>query len=174
MLVFVSQWLSLHWEILIIFLSQFQLTSQQAQKRIFCFIAQLITFLVLIGIVFVKIFSHEMFRGRISFNSVLLLLLMNFVSGFRLELMYISLIVSIRSNFTHLHAFQVLVLLPQFIEINFFVCTNRIKSSESKVKFRQPSNCCKSFLKLPNLHMLLKKRIHHFQETWHSGFLVNF
>ena len=35
-----------------------------------------------------------------------------FVSGFSLELMYISLIVSIRSNLTHLHGFQQLVLLP--------------------------------------------------------------
>ena len=33
-------------------------------------------------------------------------------SGSRLELMYISLIVSIRSNPTHLHGFQQLVLLP--------------------------------------------------------------
>ena len=33
-------------------------------------------------------------------------------SGFRLELMYISLIVNIRSNLTHLHDFQQLVLLP--------------------------------------------------------------
>ena len=49
-----------------------------------------------------------------------------FVSGFRLELMYISLIQSIRLSLTHLHGFQVLVLLPQFIEITFFVCTKRI------------------------------------------------
>ena len=49
----------------------------------------------------------------------LLLLLVNFVSGFRLELMYISLIVSIRSNLTHLHGFQQLVLLPWSIEITF-------------------------------------------------------
>ena len=57
---------------------------------------------------------HDNLRdhGRISLNSVLLLLLVNFVSGFRLELMYISLIVSIRSNLTHLHGFQQLVLLP--------------------------------------------------------------
>ena len=47
-----------------------------------------------------------------TLNLVLLLLLVNFVSGFRLELMYISLIVSIRSNLTHLHGFQQLVLLP--------------------------------------------------------------
>ena len=54
----------------------------------------------------------EMFHFKISSNSVLLLLLVNFVSGFRLELMYIFLIVSIRSNLTHLHGFQQLVLLP--------------------------------------------------------------
>ena len=48
--------------------------------------------------------------GRISLNSVLLLLLVNFVSGFRLKLMYISLIKSIRSSLTHLHGFQLLVL----------------------------------------------------------------
>ena len=35
---------------------------------------------------------REMFHGRISLNSVLLLLLVNFVSGCRLKLMYISLI----------------------------------------------------------------------------------
>ena len=40
------------------------------------------------------------------------LLLVNFMSGFRLELMYISLIVCIRSSLTHLHGFQPLVLLP--------------------------------------------------------------
>ena len=40
-------------------------------------------------------------------------LLVNCVSSFRLELMYISLIVSIRlSNLTHLHGFQLFVLLP--------------------------------------------------------------
>ena len=52
----------------------------------------------------------EMFHGRISSNSVLLLLLVNFVRGFRLELMYIFLIVNIRSNFSHLHGFQLLVM----------------------------------------------------------------
>ena len=48
----------------------------------------------------------------IFLNSVLLLLLVNFVSGFRLELMCISLIEIIRSSLTHLHGFQLLVLLP--------------------------------------------------------------
>ena len=66
-------------------------------------------YLVLIEMVFVIIW--EMFLGRISLNAVLLLQLMNFVGGFRLELMYISLLVSIRSNITHVDGFQQLVLL---------------------------------------------------------------
>ena len=54
----------------------------------------------------------ELFQGRISLNSALLVLLENFVSGFRLELMYILLIESIRSNLTHFHGFQLFMLLP--------------------------------------------------------------
>ena len=42
------------------------------------------TNLVLIGMVFVII--REMFHGMISFNSILLLVLVNTVSGFRLDL----------------------------------------------------------------------------------------
>ena len=56
--------------------------------------------LVLIGTVFVIIW--EMFHGMIPLNSVLLLLLVNFVSAFRLKLMYVSLIASIRSSLTDL------------------------------------------------------------------------
>ena len=50
-------------------------------------------------------------HGRISLRSVLLLLLVNFMSGFRLELIYISLMENIRSSLTHLHVLQLLVLL---------------------------------------------------------------
>ena len=46
------------------------------------------------------------------FKSVLLPLLVYFVSGLRLELMYISLAVYIRSSLTHCHGFQLLALLP--------------------------------------------------------------
>ena len=64
--------------------------------------------------------------GDNIFKLMLLLLLVNFVSGFSLELMYIALIVSVRSSFTHHHGFQLLVLLPQSIEITFFVFSNRL------------------------------------------------
>ena len=46
------------------------------------------------------------------FNLVFQLLLLNFVSGSLFESMYLSLIVNIRSSLTHLHSFQLLVLLP--------------------------------------------------------------
>ena len=58
-----------------------------------------------------------------SLSLVLLLLLVNFVSEFRLELMCISLNVNFRSN---LHGFELPFLLPQLIEISSFVCTSRI------------------------------------------------
>ena len=59
-------------------------------------------------------FDHVVVSVSIDFpiNSVLLLLLVNFVSRFRLELMCISLTVSIRSNLTDFLGFQQLVLLP--------------------------------------------------------------
>ena len=69
-----------------------------------------LTILVLIGMVSVIIW--EMFHGRVSLRSVLLLLLVNFVSWFRLELVYISLIENIKSGLTHPHGFQLLVLPP--------------------------------------------------------------
>ena len=47
-----------------------------------------------------------------ALSLVLLLLLVNFVSGSRLKLMYISLMENVRSSLTHFHGFQLLVLLP--------------------------------------------------------------
>ena len=93
-LVCLLQWLSLHLEIQIMLLSQFPWTFDHIHNGMPCFIALLMTILVLIGTVFVII--CEMFLGRMSLNSVLLLLLVNFLSGFLLEFMCISLIESIR------------------------------------------------------------------------------
>ena len=98
-----------------------------------------------------------MFHGKISLSSVLLLLLVNFVSGFGLKLMYISLNVSNRSNRTHLHGFSSFCCCHSSWK-SLFRLYQHNKSSESKVKFRQASNRCKRFLKLPNLHMLLKQK----------------
>ena len=112
------------------------------------------TILILIGMVFVIIW--EMFHGRISLNSVLLLLLVNFVRGFSLELMYVPFILNSKSNLTLLHGFQLLVLLPQFIEIPFFCLHQQIlnlkKCSDRLVIV------AKGFLKLPNLHLLRNQK----------------
>ena len=85
---------------------------------------------------------------------VLLLLLVNCVSGFRLGLMYTSPIESIRSILTHLHGFQ---LLPYVIEITFFVYTKRINLLILKQSSDRLVIVAKGFLKLPNLHMLIKQ-----------------
>ena len=66
----------------------------------------------------------EIFYGRVSLNSVLLLLLLNFLIMSRLGLMYISPIINIGSDLTHLPGFQLLGL--PLKEITFFVCANKI------------------------------------------------
>ena len=53
-------------------------------------------------------------------------------------------------SLTHLHGFQLLAINYR----NHFFRLYQQNKSESKVKFRQASNLCKGFLKLPNLHML--------------------
>ena len=120
-LVFILQWLSLHQEILIMLMPQFPLTFHHNDSGIPHCIAMLMATFALIGVVFMIIW--EMFHWMISLNSVLLLLVVNFVSGFGLELMYICLLESIRSSLSHLNGFQLLVLLAWFIEITYFVCT---------------------------------------------------
>ena len=101
----------------------------------------------------------EMFYGRISLNSVLLLLPVNFVSGFKhnsspwFSAACAAFIVH-RNHFFHLY--------------------QRDKSSDSKVKFRRASNCYKWFLKLPKMHMLIKQGVHYFPGTWLLGLLANF
>ena len=66
---------------------------------------------MLIEVVFVII--KEMFHGRMSVKSIpLLLLVMNFVSGYRLELILTSFIKNIRPSLIHIYGFQLLVLLP--------------------------------------------------------------
>ena len=78
-LVFVLQWLSFHWKILIMLLSQFPLTFHHIHYGMPRFSALLMTILVLIRTVFVIIW--EMLHGRISLNSLPPLLLLWIGSG---------------------------------------------------------------------------------------------
>ena len=103
----------------------------------------------------------------VSLKSVLLLLLVNFVSGLRVKLMNISLIVNIWSSFTHLHGFLLPVQLPYFIGFTFFVCTNRINllnlelSSNRLVIIARTCIC------------YLNKKVYHFTERRLSGLLTS-
>ena len=78
-----------------------------------------------------------------------------FCEWFGMECMYINVTVSIRSNLAHLHGFQLLVLLPWFVEITFFVNTNRINLLN--LKFKQANNRCKRVFEAAKLNMLLKQ-----------------
>ena len=64
---------------------------------------------------------------------------------------------NIRSSLIHLHGFWLLVLLPYFIEITFFVCTKRINLLILKYNSDRLVIVAKGFLKLPDLHMLIKQ-----------------
>ena len=114
-----------------------------------------------------------MFHGRISLNLVLRLLLVNFVSEFRLELTYISLT---EKNKVRPHSY------PWFLAAcdaaivhrnHFFHLYQKDKSSNSKVKFRQASNSCKMVLEAAKLAYANETRVHYFPETWLSGRLAN-
>ena len=120
------------------------------------FIAYSITILVLIGSVFVIIW--EMSPGRISLKSVLLLLLVNFVSVFRLESMYISLIVSIRSNLTHCEPHLIACAASTVHRNHFFCCANRTNLLNVKESSHRLVIVAKGLLKLPNFHMLIKQK----------------
>ena len=110
----------------------------QAVKGMPLFVSQVMTILALIGTICVIIW--EIFHGRISLNSVLLVPVLNFVCGFGLKLMYITLIIYARSSLIHVHGFQLLVLLSLLLKITSLVRTNRI-GFLYLTWLRQANNC---------------------------------
>ena len=115
------------------------------------FIKQLMTTLVLFGMVFS--INWEMFHRRISLNLVLLLLEVYFGSRSRLELMYTSFIVNI---ILHVKSHSSTWFLAACTDAkahtnNFFCLYHKNKSFAYKKKFRQPSNCCKRILEADSL-----------------------
>ena len=98
-LVFVLKWFSFHWENLIMLLSDSIVFPTACRKGYPFFLI----ILLLIRMVFVITWER---KKNLSLNLVFLLLLLNFVSGSRLELMYVSLIVIIRSSLIYLHFFH--------------------------------------------------------------------
>ena len=111
---------------------------------------------LLIETVFVIIW--EMFHERIFLNSAFLLLLVNFVGWFSLELMLIFLIVNIRTNLTHIYWFSTVRTAAIFHKNYFFLLYQQNKYSESKVKLGQANNCCKRVLEVTKFAYANKTR----------------
>ena len=121
----------------------------------------------------VSVIICEMVHGRISLNSVLLLMLVNFVEWFQVGI----------DVYIHHHKYQVKPHSSPWFSAacaavivcrnHFFHLYQQNKSSKSKVKFREANILANRFLKLPNVHMLMKQRVHHFPETWLLGLLAN-
>ena len=84
-----------------------------------------------------------MFHEKIYLSLVLLLLLVKFVSGFRLELNEVK---------PHSSPWSSAPCATTIVHRNYFFCLyQQNKSSESKVKFRQASNHCKRVLEAAKL-----------------------
>ena len=154
MLVFVLQMLSFNWKILIMLMSQFPLTFHHIHNGMPCFISQLMTILVMIGMVFMIILG--MFHERISVNSVLLLLPVNFVSGVRLKQENLSSKVSGQASVIFMF-FSCLCCCHSSQKSLFFVCTKSINLLNLKKSSDMLVVVVKGFLKLPNLHVLIKQ-----------------
>ena len=112
---------------------------------------------VLIGAVFVIIWQR--FHFRISLNSVLLLLLVNFVCRLRLELIYIYICIPHHRYQVKLHSsrwFSAAYAAAAAIvhTYQFFVNINRILFLSWKESSDRLVILTKGFLKLPNLDVL--------------------
>ena len=70
---------------------------------------------------------------------------------------------NIRSSLTHIHGFHPACATAIAHRNHFFCFYQQNKSSESKVKFSQPSNHCKRVLETTTLAY---KKIYHFPEPW--------
>ena len=99
-----------------------------------------------------------MLHWRISLSWMFLLMLINFVTGFLLELMYTSLTINIRSSLIHLHGFQVLLVLPLLLEITSFIFINRVNLLWLRPRSDSLVITAKRLLKLLKLLMLIKQR----------------
>ena len=91
-------------------------------------------------------------------NFKLLLLLLAYVTGSRLELMFLSLIINIRGNIIQLQPTQQCSAAIAHKKIISFVGTDRINLLLLKWSPGRLAFVAKGFLKLPNLSLLLKQK----------------
>ena len=169
-LVFVLQWFLLHWEILIMLLSQFSLSFHHIHNRLPCFIALLMNILMLIGTVFVIIWDvpwEDIFKLCASVSA----------SDF-FEWVQVGIDVNIPHRKyqvnPHISPWFSAACAAAIVHRNHFFCLcQKDKSSESIVTFKHASNCCKRVLEPAKLGYANKTRVHHFPEIWLPGLLAN-
>ena len=148
-------------------LFQFPLTFFQAEKEMYLFIAQFMTILVLIGMVYIIIW--EMLRGRISLT-VLLLLLMNFASGSRSKLIYIYISHRKYQIRPHSSAWFSAACAAAIENRNAsFFCTNRINLLYLKWSSGRLVIIVKGFLKMANFFMLIKRKSLSSRNFWRTA-----
>ena len=128
MVKFVLQWLSFHWEIL-----DFPLNSKQDVP--FHYVVYDYSCADWDGL-------HDDLRD-VPWQDILLV---NFVSQFRLELMYICLMVKYKVKLHSSPWFSTACAAAIVHRNHFFCLYQHNRSSESEVMFMQASNCCKKFL----------------------------
>ena len=162
MLVFVLQWLSLHWEIVIMLLSQFPLTFQRDDPfhRLACN------------------YSRADHLRDVPWEDTFKFRASSAASQF-CEWVQVGTDAYIphRQYQVKPHSspwFSAACAAAIVHRNHFFRLYQQTKSSESKVKFRQACNRCKSVLEAAKLAYANKtKRVYHFPETWLAGLLVN-
>ena len=131
-IVFVLQWLSLHWETLICCLSFHWLCNKLKTRCLISLYS--LAILMLIGTLFIIIW--EMLPGRISLNPLVLLLLMNFVIRFRLKLFDLYIPHRKYQVKPHSSLWFSAACAATIVHRNLLFHLYWHKSSESKVKFR--------------------------------------
>ena len=114
-------------------------------KKYACFQYTALIILGLVKMIFVM-FS-EMFHGNISLTCMFLLLLST-ASGFRLELLYISLNESVKSSLFGLKSSHLLVLLPLIVKPILFVFTAKANLVNLMSRLGRLGSCGEVFLNL--------------------------
>ena len=147
----VLQWISLHWQIHVVSVSIDVLAN--SQKTVSCHCIAYDYSCANCS----SLFDHlRNFHGRISLNSVPLLLLENFVSGFRLELIYTSL--SKYQVKPHSSLWFSTACAAVLVYRSHFFRLYQQNKSEFKGKLRQTSNCCQRVLESDKRNMQIKQK----------------
>ena len=145
MLVFILQWLSLHWEILLMLLSQFPLTFHYIHKGMTCFIALLMTIADWCGV-----WDH---LRVVPWEDIFKLSASAAASEF-CGWVQVGIDIPHRKYQVKPHSspwFSAACAAAIVHRNHFFHLYQKDKSSDSKVKFKQASNCCKRILEAAKL-----------------------